>query len=58
MAKSLQKSKVIFVNDSLETNFDKIALVSLIKKDISCYVFHAFDPKNSRFLIVKIFKKV
>jgi hypothetical protein len=58
MSESIQKSKIIFKNDSLETNYKKIALVSLIKKDIACYVFHAYDPKNSRFLIVKVYKKV
>lgn len=58
MARALQTSKVLFMNTTFETDFKKIALVSLIKKDISCYVFHAYDPKNSRFLVVKILKKV
>lgn len=58
MARALGISKVIFMNTTFETDFKQIALVSMIKKDLSCYVFHAFDPKNSRFLIVKILKKV
>lgn len=58
MKTTLQTSQILFINKSLETDFSKISLVSLIKKDTYSYVFHAYDPKNFRFLIVKILKKV
>ena len=58
MKTALQTSQILFISKALETDFSKVALVSLIKKDSCSYVFHAYDPKNFRFLIVKIIKKV
>ena len=54
----LQTSQILFINKTIETDFSKVCLVSLIKKDSASYVFHAYDPKKFRFLIIKILKKV